>query len=176
MLPEKAEGHLDHLIRQTRMHHMQLSAMADVKANILLTMSSVVLTLSVTNIADPVLKWPTLILISFCLLTIALATYAVMPKLPVHKHPPDLAEAKGPLFNPLFFGDFAGMSLQDFEETMGHYMATPQRAYEVQIREVFVLGQFLAKKKYRFIRMAYISFITGILASGIGIITSSAFA
>lgn len=39
-------NYLDQLIRQTRQHHVALSTMADQKANMLLTMSSVVLTLS----------------------------------------------------------------------------------------------------------------------------------
>jgi hypothetical protein len=38
-------AHVDHLMRATQFHHVQLSAMADVKANMLLTMSSVVMTL-----------------------------------------------------------------------------------------------------------------------------------
>ena len=32
-------AHLDHMIRQTRIHHVQLSSMADIKANMLLTVS-----------------------------------------------------------------------------------------------------------------------------------------
>jgi hypothetical protein len=39
-------SHLDHLVRQTRMHHTQLSSMADMKANMLLTITSVVITLA----------------------------------------------------------------------------------------------------------------------------------
>ena len=45
--------HIDHMVRQTRMHHVQLSSMADMKANILLTMASVVFTLSVRYITEP---------------------------------------------------------------------------------------------------------------------------
>jgi hypothetical protein len=33
--------HLDHMIRQTRAHHVQLSSMADMKANMMLTYLSV---------------------------------------------------------------------------------------------------------------------------------------
>ena len=82
MMEIKQRGsHLDHLVRQTRMHHSQLSSMADMKANMLLTMASVVITLSVRYVTEPHLKWATTVLIFFCLLTIGLATYAVMPKI-----------------------------------------------------------------------------------------------
>ena len=37
-------NHIDHLLRQTRMHHVQLSSMADVKANMMLTLASLVIT------------------------------------------------------------------------------------------------------------------------------------
>ncbi|MEJ2365307.1 MAG: hypothetical protein P8017_11625 [Deltaproteobacteria bacterium] len=50
-------SHIDHLLRQTRMHHAQLSSMADMKANMLLTITSVVITLSVRYITEPQLKW-----------------------------------------------------------------------------------------------------------------------
>jgi hypothetical protein len=40
-------AHYDHMLRQTRIHHVQLSSMADIKANMLLTMSSLVVTLCV---------------------------------------------------------------------------------------------------------------------------------
>lgn len=173
MIPDKGQGYLDHLIRQTRMHHMQLSAMADVKANILLTMASVVLTLSIRYISDPQLKWPVLILIAFCLLTIVLATYAVMPKLPITHKNHSLECVDDPEFNPLFFGHFVGMSFQDYEKTMDYFMQSAERSYQLQIREVYSLGVFLAKKKYRFIRMAYLAFIVGFLACGVGIIVNS---
>ena len=58
-------AHLDHLLRQTRMHHVQLSSMADFKANILLTMSSVVMTLSVPHVFKPDFRWAFIILIAF---------------------------------------------------------------------------------------------------------------
>ena len=94
--------HLDQMMRQTRTHHVQLSSMADMKANLLLTMASVVVTLSVRYITEPHLKWATIVLIVFCLLTIALATYAVMPKLPLLRRRLQDAGAKAPGFNLLF--------------------------------------------------------------------------
>jgi hypothetical protein len=65
------------------MHHEQLSIMADTKANMLLTISSVVISLSVPHMftAGPV-GWALLVLVFFSLITVALAVYAVMPKIP----------------------------------------------------------------------------------------------
>ena len=60
-IPMKVENpgsFLDHFIRQTRIHHVQLSGMADVKANMMLTVASVVLTFTVGYLADPTFQWP----------------------------------------------------------------------------------------------------------------------
>ena len=97
-------SHLDHLLRQTRMHHMQLSSMEDMKANILLTMASVVITLSVRYVSAPHLKWSTIVLIVFCLSTIGLATYVVMPKTPFWLKPKSEVGISNPWFNLLFSG------------------------------------------------------------------------
>ena len=166
MKVEEAGSHLDHLLRQTRMHHMELSSMADVKANILLTMSSVVMTLSLRYINDPELKVATLILMVFCLTTIVLATYAVMPHLPFSLKPGNHPDVKSPGFNVLFFGDFARLRYAEFEAAMEEILATPSETYGAQVREIYLLGTFLARKKYRFVRLAYLAFIAGFLTSG----------
>jgi hypothetical protein len=125
-------SHLDHLLRQTRMHHTQLSAMADMKANILLTMASVVITLSVRYIAEPHLKWATTVLIAFCLMTIGLATYVVMPKIPFSLKTGPEVKVRSPWFNLLFFGDFVRLTYEEFEAAMEEIMNDPNRAYQVQ--------------------------------------------
>ncbi|MGD8504703.1 MAG: DUF5706 domain-containing protein [Syntrophobacterales bacterium] len=168
MMEIKQRGsHLDHLVRQTRMHHSQLSSMADMKANMLLTMASVVITLSVRYVADPHLKWATTILIFFCLLTIGLATYAVMPKIPFSLKRATHPDVNSPNFNLLFFGDFIRLQFSEFEASMEEVMNDPSLTYQVQVRELYTLGMFLAKKKYRFLRLAYITFITGAFASAV---------
>jgi len=157
-------SHLDHLLRQTRVHHAQLSAMADVKAGMLLTTASVVITLAVPYIREPHLKWGALVMMGFCLFTIILATYGVMPKLPLGIRQDNKVQPEG--FNLLFFGDFLHLDYPGFERAMEAMMSDPDRVYEAQVREIYTLGQFLARKKYHYIRLAYLAFISGLIASG----------
>ena len=168
-------NHVDQLIRQTRAHHVQLSSMADLKANMLLTMASIVVTLAAPQAMKAGSQWSLLVLITFSLITILLAAYAVMPKLPVQlgpqpDAPPDL---KSPAFNILFFGDFTRLSYEEFEREMINALNDPHRTYELQIREIYSLGQFLAQKKYRYLRLAYGTFITGLLLSFITLLFTS---
>src|SRR5882757_6701431 len=117
MFSVKLHGsYADHLMRATQFHHVQLSSMADVKANMLLTMSSVVLTLCLPQVLKNEHFWPLYILIGFCLLTICLATYAVMPKLPPANLPPP--DIHSPHFNLLFLGDFSRLTQDQFENAM----------------------------------------------------------
>jgi len=158
-------GHLDQLIRQTRWHHAQLSSMADVKANMMLTISSVVLTLSVRYLAEPLFRPAAIVLIVFCLVTVVMAAYAAMPKTPILNGNGFKPDVKSSSFNLLFFGDFSRLSYEQFREAMEEAMETPDKAYEIQVREVYTLGCFLAQKKYRFVRLAYLSFISGLFVS-----------
>ena len=168
---EKPGSHLDHMLRAAQMHLVQLSSMADMKANMLLTMSSVVLTLCLPQVLKNNHLWPLYILMSFCLLTICLATYAVMPKLPPTNLPPP--DIQNPQFNLLFFGDFTHLSQEQFESGMEEMMNDHSRTYGAQVRELYLLGTFLAKKKYRFLRLGYLSFITGLFLSFIAFIITA---
>lgn len=153
--------HLDHWIRQTRIHHMQLSSMADVKANMMLTLASLIITFSIGYLSDPVLRWPVVTMICFCALTIFSAAYAVMPKLDFSFRP----DLKDPKHNILFFGTFLNLSYEEYLDVMTDVADDPTRVYETQIREVYELGQYLGRKKYRYIRLAYRSFLTGLVVS-----------
>ncbi|MET0230446.1 MAG: hypothetical protein ABW186_05885, partial [Rhodanobacteraceae bacterium] len=53
-IPERNTG--DVLPRTAQQHHVALSSMADTKANIIITVSSIVLTLSLGRIGDPALR------------------------------------------------------------------------------------------------------------------------
>ena len=147
--------------------------MADMKANMLLTMSAVVITLSAPHVSKANFQWPFLILIVFCLITVGLAAYAVMPKLPLASKNQPPSSAESPQFNLLFFGDFIHLDYPTFEASMEKIMNDPSRAYEAQVREVYVLGMFLAAQKYRYLRLAYFSFIAGMFTSFIWMLLSA---
>ncbi|SDR93830.1 Pycsar system effector family protein [Opitutus sp. GAS368] len=156
---------INYLLQQTRVHHMQLSSMADLKANMLLTMASIVVTLAAPQAMKAGSQAPLLVLIGFSLLTILLAAYAVMPKLPFSGRHAAVPDVQSPQFNLLFFGDFIGLTYEQFEEEMEQVMNDPSRVFQVQVREIYTLGVFLAQKKYRYLRLAYMTFILGLFAS-----------
>lgn len=165
MKVNQAGGHLDQMLRQTRQHHVQLSTLADLKANMLLTLSCVIITISVPQLVSPGFRAPLLVLIVSCLVTIALATYTVMPKLPLSHRGLPVPNVEDPGFNVLFFGDYTRLPYPKYEEAMEKILNDPSRTYEAQIRELYTLGVFLAEKKYRYLKLAYLSFLAGLLAT-----------
>lgn len=164
---------INYLLTQTRVHHMHLSSMADLKANMLLTMASIVVTLAAPQVMKAGSRLPLLMLIGFSLLTILLAAYAVMPKLPFMGRAATPADVKGSHFNLLFFGDFTGLTYAQFESEMEYVMNDPSRVYQAQVREIYTLGTFLATKKYRYLRLAYTTFILGLFTSIITLLITS---
>jgi len=164
---KQTAAHLDHMIRQTRAHHVQLSSMADMKANMMLTVAAILIPLSIRFLDDPRLQPAALTMIGFCILTVLLAAYAAMPKVLSKKGPNKTIDPEDPSFNLLFFGSFTKMNYYDFQNAMEKVMNDHGEVYEKQIKEIYLMGQYLAREKYRFVRLAYISFITGMVISSV---------
>ena len=164
---ENPTSMLDHLLRQTRVHHVQLSTMADVKANMMLTVASVVMTYTVGYLTDQAFQWGALTLILFCMGSIVAAIYATMPRVPLPGKRPGGAALDSASFNLLFFGTFVHMSYEEFNASMEKLLNDPEQAADAMVREIYTLGTFLATKKYRYLRWAYTIFLFGLFAAGI---------
>lgn len=160
-------GHLDQMIRQTRAHHVNLSALADSKANMILTVASIMIPLSINFLYDERSHLAAVILIGFCVLTILSAALAAMPKIKTgskRNHKPDVHQTG---FNLLFFGSFAGMSYDDYKDAMQATLNDTNSVYETQVREIYSMGKYLAEKKYKYVQFSYMTFLAGVLASSI---------
>ena len=161
---------INYLLTQTRSHHVQLSSMADLKANMLLTMASIVITLAAPQAMKTGSQWPLLILMGFSLVTILLAAYAVMPKISLSANLRRTPDVHSPHFNLLFFGDFTTLDYAQYKTEMERVLNDPSQTYEAQVREIYTLGVFLARTKYRFLRLAYTTFIVGLFSSFIAML------
>ena len=161
---EQPGPHLDQMIRQSRASLIQLSAMADSKANMLLTAASVVITLCVPHLGSSSFRIPLIILVGGSLVTALMAAWCNYPRLPRAKSV-SLAEAQSEDFNILFFGDFSRMPYGQFQQAISVAFDDRNRAYEIQLREIHALGCFLARRKYRLVRWCYLSFMTSLICS-----------
>lgn len=158
-------AHLDQMIRQTRAHHVSLSEMADKKANMMLTIASLMIPLSTRFLYDERSHLAAVTLIGFCVITIVMAAFAAMPKIKTGSKVYTKSDLNNTSFNLLFFGSFAGMSYSEYKNAMETMMNDSNAVYEIQVREIYTMGQYLAQKKYRFVQLSYLFFIAGVLIS-----------
>jgi hypothetical protein len=156
-IPER--GTTDNLLRTAQQHHVALSSMADTKANIIITMSSIVLTVILSRLGDPVIGVAALILGAFTLVALLLAILAVLPKFRPPKLKPD--GALPPDFNLLFFGHFGVLARERYLQEMAHTLARDGSPYATWAADIYSLGVYLAHHKYRYLRWSYLFFLAG---------------
>ncbi len=155
-IPERSTA--DNVMRTAQQHHVQLSAMADTKANIIITVTSIVLTLSLGRLTDPSLRVSVLILGSFTLVALLLAILAVLPK---YRPLRIKGEQLPPGFNILFFGHFAELSRERYLIEINKVLMPDGSPYKTWALDLYSLGVYLSHHKYRYLRYSYLFFLTG---------------
>ncbi len=148
-------------------NHIDLTNIADNKANILLSISTGVLTFGLpiaTSYLEmsPYLKVPTVILMLTCLFTIIFATLATRPiKMNGQSTPEQLSQGKTNLF---FFGNFYKMDISDYQNHLKNIISNEEYLENIIISDLFYLGKALGDK-YAKLRVCYLIFMIGITAT-----------
>jgi predicted metal-dependent HD superfamily phosphohydrolase len=166
-LLQKPSRGIETMFRITSRNHLQLSSMADSKANIMISINtiviSIILTVAGSRLADnPKMIMPVVFLVVVCLTTIVLAVLATRPS--VSKGTFTRNDIMNKKTNLLFFGNFHGMDIEDYQWGVSEMMKDADYLYSSLTRDVFFLGKVLAKK-YRMLRYAYTTFMIGFVIS-----------
>ena len=146
-------------------NHVEFSSIADNKANLLISvnaiMISVILTVLVRRLeVDTHLIIPTIIFLVVSVITIVLAILSTKPKVTAGIF--DREAVLSRKVNMLFFGSFHKTKVEDYEWGMRELMNDPDYLYSALVRDVHQLGAVLARK-YRLISIAYSVFMYGII-------------
>jgi hypothetical protein len=152
---------LDHMIRQTRHNLVAFSQMADTKAHILLSISSVLFSLSLTQVANPRFMPAILGLDVFLLITILFALLTVIGRVKVldrKKHSVRDAD-----YSPLFFGNYGDIPYDEYAIDFEEIMNDPDKTYEIMVKDIYYAGAYLLHTKYKYIRFAYVYFFTALI-------------
>jgi hypothetical protein len=165
MKSKDADRATDNLFRIMLQNHLQLSGLADQKANMMITVCAIIIGLVVDSIVDPKLQYAAMVLTLTCVVTILFAVYSTMPKYEGKRE--GAMKAKNPNFNVIFFGDFTHLEYVDFERELEKVINDHDLIYESLAKDVYALGRVLHDKKYRYIRYSYLSFMIGLVISGI---------
>jgi len=141
-------------LRTTQQHHVQLSMMADHKANMLIGATFIVFTLAIGQSRTGDLSVPLMILAIAAFASAGLAAVAVMPS---------FTPRKGGSANMLFFGGFGTLSEEEFiERLLNEEFRNQEMVYRAMLRDIYQMGTLLGRKKYRFLGWAYRVFLAGL--------------
>ena len=142
-----------------------LSGMADSKANILISVNSIILSIIVSSLfeklqTDPNLQVPVSIIVVVCVTAIVFGILATRPNVSGGTFTKeDIASKKA---NLLFFGNFHNMSLDDYNWGMTEMLNDKYYMNNSMIKDAYFLGIVLAKK-YKYLRIAYNIFMYGLI-------------
>ncbi len=174
MREESPEKGIQTLFRVTLRNHLKLSDIADTKANILLSVNAIIISLALSNLipkldnpSNQYLIYPTLIFLIFSIASIILSVLATRPNVTSGEFTRKEIEEKK--VNLLFFGNFHKMPLDEFKWAMGELMDDKDYIYDTMIKDLYFLGKVL-HKKYKILRITYTVFIIGIVSSVISFI------
>ena len=150
-------------------NHINLSAIADNKANIMISVNAILISviisiLSYRNISQtqPMVLLPVVIFLVTGLSSLICAVLSIRPKVTsVNQGPVKLEEAKK---NVVFFGNFINLDLEQFEAAMDAVLRDGELLYGNMTRDLYFLGKVL-DKKYRFLTMSYNIFMVGFVAT-----------
>jgi len=168
MLNEARLGRgVETMYRTTYRTHVNLSSIADNKANIMLSINAIVISIVLPQLLprfseNPRLILPTIIMLSVCLIAIIFATLSTRPKITEGKIArEDIKDRKG---NLLFFGNYYKMKMEDFHWGMMEMIKDSDYLYSTMTRDLYFLGIVLAKK-YRYLSICYGVFMYGMVVS-----------
>jgi predicted metal-dependent HD superfamily phosphohydrolase len=158
---------VESMFRLTARNQINLSSIADNKANILISINSIILTVLVSmgigRIADyPKFIIPGIVFLATCLVTIIFAILSTRPKISSGKFTEEDIHNKR--VNLLFFGNFYNMTMDDYEWAVKEMMKDNNYLYSSMIRDQYSLGKVIGKK-YNLLRVAYTVFMVGIILS-----------
>ncbi len=170
----KPEKGVETMYRVALRNHNQLSKIADNKANILLSITAIMLSLILSNLAtkidsNPKFLIPTILIIAVNIITMIFAILATRPK--VSSAPYTRERFLNNKVNILFFGNFYKMKLDEFEWGMNQLQENRDLLYNSLSKDLYFLGSVLAKK-YKYLQIAYAVFMGGLIISTVAFIWS----
>ena len=150
-------------------NHINLSSLADNKANIMISVNAILLSVLITflsyrNIGEntPEILLPVVLFLVTGLASLIFAVLSARPKVTMlNPKGTSIEEARK---NVIFFGNFVTLSPEEYEEAMDELFNDSQLLYGNMVRDLYNLGKVL-DKKYRYLSISYNVFMVGFIAT-----------
>jgi len=166
--PEKA---IQSLYTISLKNHIKLSAIADNKANILLSVNAIIISLVLSNLVFKLsepnnkhLTIPVIILLISSLLCVIFSILITRPNVTKGKFTQE--DLKNNKVNLAFFGNFHGMEYKEYEAAVKEMQTNTKFLYGSLTKDLYFLGEVL-NKKYKWLTIIYTIFLIGLVVSAI---------
>lgn len=166
---ESPQRAIQSLYRIELRNHIKLSDIADTKANILLSVNAIIISLLLANLipkldspSNSYLIYPTVIFVLFSIASMIMSVLATRPKVDNTNVVVDEVKKKDTNF--LFFGNFHTMELSDFKSKLRDIIKNKESIYDSLSMDLYYLGKVL-QEKYRLLRWTYTVFLIGVILS-----------
>jgi len=166
---------VDNILRVNHGNQMRLGLMADAKANIMITVASIVFSITIANLDNELMKYPLLAFAFGCFFALLFAIFAIIPKTNYPKDATGDIDRKSPLFNPLFFGHFAHLPIDEYKDDYAEKLMTDDKIYDALAGDIYGQGKVLALNKYKFLKWSYMSFLWGMIGAIVVFVLQSPF-
>ena len=151
-------GSIDYLLRNVHEQLVQLSAQADLKASIVLTVCTIVLSLSFARSDDP--RTSSWVLGAGLFVSLVAAILAVLPSMRTRPPREDQADL-------MFFAHYAQMDREHYVERMADSLRDDASLYAMFVRNIHNQGTYLMSHKYRYLRISYIALLVAAFAGAV---------
>ncbi len=175
--PKKEGRGVETLYRAVYDYHISLSSMADSKANIMISVNTIIMSIIITlfgsgytfsnedQFASVRFVFPIALLLLTSLTAVVFAILSSRPNI-TSKEKFELNNKQSSV---LFFGNFAQLQLKEFVERIKELKAEREDLYESMSVDIYHLGGVLVKK-YRLLTWSYNVFMGGLVLTAVGFI------
>ncbi len=158
---------VDTMFRIVSQKNIRISELADGKANIMISINSIIISVILGLMAGTLrenqnLIIPTVILLAVNVGTIIFSILATRPKIPNGRFTPE--DVSNRSVNLLYFGSFYKMNFKEFDEGLKEMMDDSDFLYGTLSKDTFWQGKVLGRK-FRLLRISYTIFLYGIIVS-----------
>jgi predicted metal-dependent HD superfamily phosphohydrolase len=172
---------IETMFRSTYRVHINLSAIADQKANMMISLNAIIMSVIITYLGaktsvlgsefarNPVLFIPVGLLLLTTLGSLIGAILSAQPE--VTSRSVDKKSLDTNRSSILFFGNFTKLPLEDFQKGMKEIMMEKDSLYTNMVTDIYYLGDVLSRK-YQMLRLSYTIFMFGLILTVLSFIVA----
>lgn len=158
---------IETMFRTSYRNHINLSSIADSKANIMISVNAILMSIIVSFVSTRLQQDQWLVIPATCMLVTSLAAiiFAILAARPkVTSEVFTIEDVRRNRANILFFGNFVNMEVGEFRTAMHEIMEDWDTLYDTMINDVYSLGRVL-KQKYHLLWLSYTVFMGGLIVT-----------